>query len=106
MLDHTRLLDIVENFMLFDESKPGGTRKVVARNHQVLGLNNAVASVLHQEELKSEFPPEKRLTWRVVELPIEESTEPDTQVLKLVESAHPDLGKLGVFWHTQGSGKS
>src|SRR5207247_4376240 len=29
-----------------------------------------------------------------------------TQVLKLVESAHPDLGKLGVFWHTQGSGKS
>ena len=20
--------------------------------------------------------------------------------------AHPDLGKLGVFWHTQGSGKS
>jgi type I restriction enzyme R subunit len=27
-------------------------------------------------------------------------------VLKLIESAHPDLGKLGVFWHTQGSGKS
>jgi type I restriction enzyme R subunit len=27
-------------------------------------------------------------------------------VLELVESAHPDLGKLGVFWHTQGSGKS
>jgi hypothetical protein len=26
--------------------------------------------------------------------------------LELVESAHPDLGKLGVFWHTQGSGKS
>jgi type I restriction enzyme R subunit len=26
--------------------------------------------------------------------------------VELVESAHPDLGKLGVFWHTQGSGKS
>jgi len=28
------------------------------------------------------------------------------RTLQLVESAHPDLGKLGVFWHTQGSGKS
>ena len=27
-------------------------------------------------------------------------------MLQWVESAHPDLGKLGVFWHTQGSGKS
>src|SRR5205807_2556719 len=24
----------------------------------------------------------------------------------LVERAHADLGRLGVFWHTQGSGKS
>jgi type I restriction enzyme R subunit len=119
MLDHRRLLDLVENFILFDDSKPGGTRKIVARNHQVLGVNNAVQSVLRQEELKRQFPPEKRLAWRVVEIPIEEFAEPHrppaapetanqpgTQVLKLVESAHPDLGKLGVFWHTQGSGKS
>src|SRR5262249_6765086 len=27
-------------------------------------------------------------------------------VLPLVQRAHPDLGRLGVFWHTQGSGKS
>ena len=45
MLAHDRLLDIVENFILFDESKPGSTRKVVARNHQLLGVNRAVASV-------------------------------------------------------------
>ena len=32
--------------------------------------------------------------------------EKDKRLLPLVESAHPDLGKLGVFWHTQGSGKS
>ena len=61
MLSHERLLDIVENFILFDESKPGATRKVVARNHQVLGVNRAVASVARQEELKLEFPPEQRL---------------------------------------------
>src|ERR1051326_6359977 len=61
MLSKDRLLDLVENFILFDDSRAGGTRKVVARNHQVLGVNNAVASVWHQEELKREIPPEKRL---------------------------------------------
>ena len=119
MLVHDRLLDLVENFVLFDTSKPGATRKVIARNHQVLGVNNAVASVIYQEELKAEFPPERRLKYRVVELPREELVDADQQslaqaieddrpksVLPLVESAHPDLGKLGVFWHTQGSGKS
>jgi type I restriction enzyme R subunit len=119
MLAKARLLDIVENFILFDGSKPGRTRKVIARNHQVLGVNNAVASVMRQEDLKQQFPPEKRLAYRVVEVPPEEAADADLQpfvreaagerhqrVLELVESAHPDLGKLGVFWHTQGSGKS
>ncbi len=122
MLAHERLLDIVENFILFDESKPGATRKVIARNHQVMGVNRAVASVARQEELKLEFPPEKRLTHRVVELPLQ-SRDPfeSTRVLlaaeesspyilagplAITERAHPDLGRLGVFWHTQGSGKS
>jgi type I restriction enzyme R subunit len=59
MLAHNRLLDIVENFILFDESKPGATRKVIARNHQVLGVNRAVGSVVRQEDLKREFPPGK-----------------------------------------------
>jgi type I restriction enzyme R subunit len=66
MLAQDRLLDIVENFILFDESKPGATRKVVARNHQVLGVNRAVASVVRQEELKSQFPPGERLRHRVI----------------------------------------
>ena len=39
MLANDRLLDLVENFILFDDSKPGATRKIVARNHQVLGVN-------------------------------------------------------------------
>ena len=123
MLAHDRLLDIVENFILFDESKPGATRKVIARNHQVLGVNRAVASVARQEELKLEFPPERRLRHRVVELPLESralaedlptwpmvAEEPSPYIpegpVDIVERAHPDLGRLGVFWHTQGSGKS
>ncbi len=126
MLSHDRLLDLVENFTLFDESKPGKTRKVVARNHQVLGVNRAVASVERQEELKREFPPEKRLRNRVIELPIERHITAEKKQLppgmeealsefpsyipdgpiNIIERAHPDLGRLGVFWHTQGSGKS
>lgn len=126
MLAHDRLLDLVENFTLFDESKPGRTRKVVARNHQVLGVNRAVASVANQEELKRAFPPEKRLQHLVIELPLERRAIADQQRLleateaglpalpsfipegpvNIIERAHPDLGRLGVFWHTQGSGKS
>ena len=123
MLAHDSLLDIVENFMLFDDSKEGPTRKIVARNHQVLGVNRAVASVARQEELKREFPPSRRLTYRVVELPPDpRESAPDRPApstagddstshipegpVEIVERAHPDLGRLGVFWHTQGSGKS
>ena len=119
MLAKDRLLDLVENFILFDDSRAGGTRKVVARNHQVLGVNRAVESVLQQEALKKEFPPETRLIHRtaVVEKKLRKSEllaetdasaspTPDVRELSLVERVHPDLGRLGVFWHTQGSGKS
>jgi len=125
MLEHNRLLDIVENFILFDDSKPGATRKIVARNHQVLGVNRAVASVLKQEELKRQFPLEQRLRHRIIELPLERHIQADKKrrpiggdadsllpsfipegPVQIVERAHPDLGRLGVFWHTQGSGKS
>lgn len=126
MLAHDRLLDILENFILFDASKPGQTRKIIARNHQVHGVNRAVASVLRQEELKREYPPERRLAQRTIELPPLMAAEPppdgdslyddavvpwketadSMRMLQYLEPAHPDLGKLGVFWHTQGSGKS
>jgi type I restriction enzyme, R subunit len=65
-----RLLDLIENFVAFQD-RPGGFVKLLARNHQYLGVNNALA---HMEELRH-APPEQR-------------------------------GKLGVFWHTQGSGKT
>lgn len=61
-----RLLDIIENFTLFSEEK-GGLIKLIGKNHQYLGVNNAVESLTNIETNK---------------------------------------GRLGVFWHTQGSGKS
>ena len=112
----------MENFILFDDSKPGATRKVIARNHQVMGVNRAVASVARQEELKLEFPSAQRFRHRVVELPLESRIQAESESVPrraeaaspfipegpvaIVERAHPDLGLLGVFWHTQGSGKS
>ena len=60
------LLDLLENFILFDHSG-GSTVKILARNRQYLGVNQAVEMYRHREAMK---------------------------------------GKLGVFWHTQGSGKS
>ena len=62
----TRLLDLVENFALFMETK-GGAIKLAAKNHQFLGVNSA---------------------------------------LKAVGEIQDNRGRLGVFWHTQGSGKS
>src|SRR5437667_10508635 len=81
MLAKDRLLDLVENFILFDDSRAGGTRKIVARNQQVLGVNNAVASVVRQEQLKRQFPPGERLIqYRV----------PKPELLKGPEAAPPE----------------
>lgn len=59
-------LDLFENFILYDRSN-GQTVKILARNHQYLGVNEAMKAYI-----------ERKL----------------------------NDGKLGVFWHTQGSGKS
>ena len=113
LLAHDRLLDIVENFILFDESKSGATRKIIARNHQVLGVNQAVASISRQEELKREIPKQKRLKHRVIKFPLgprapvedlptlqkvaeaAPSYIPKGQV-SIIERAHPELGRVGV----------
>ena len=58
-----RLLDYVENFVLYYNDQ----QKIIAQNHQFLGVNRAYEAFQRRQELQ---------------------------------------GKLGVFWHTQGSGKS
>lgn len=59
-------LDLFENFILYDHSGDH-TAKILARNHQYLGVNEAI---------------------------------------KAYAARKLNDGKLGVFWHTQGSGKS
>ena len=63
LLRKETLIDYIENFILFVNKKV----KIIAKNHQFLGVNNLMESVKNRKELD---------------------------------------GKLGVFWHTQGSGKS
>jgi len=92
MLEKDRLLDILENFILFDASKPGAVRKVVARNHQVMGVNCAVESVINQEELKIRFPLEERLKYKVIELPRELAT--DSDMLALMPPEEPKTLQL------------
>ena len=58
-----RLLDDVENFIIYYDDQT----KIIAQNHQYLGVNNAFQSFKDRDRKQ---------------------------------------GKLGVFWHTQGSGKS
>lgn len=60
------LMDIFENFLLFDESS-GNVVKLMAKNHQFIGVNRVLDNVENIEDLE---------------------------------------GKLGVYWHTQGSGKT
>jgi type I restriction enzyme R subunit len=71
-----RLLDLFENFILYDNSL-GKVVKLIARNHQFIGVNKAIENIRHKEEL-----------YKLGKISLEEKQ------------------KLGVFWHTQGSGKS
>jgi type I restriction enzyme R subunit len=86
MLAKGHLLDLVENFVLFDDSRAGGTRKIVARNHQVLGVNRAVVSVIQQEDLKRRFPLAERLV---------EYRAPRPALLKAAEDRQAGLREPG-----------
>ena len=48
--DRARLLDLVENFTLFSEHK-AGLVKIIGQNHQYLGVNNTIASMLKARTL-------------------------------------------------------
>ncbi|MCY4206523.1 MAG: type I restriction endonuclease subunit R [Roseovarius sp.] len=66
VFDKRRFMDVFENYILFADTA-NGPSKILAKNHQFLGVNRAVEAV-HNRAKRD--------------------------------------GKLGVFWHTQGSGKS
>jgi len=71
-----RFMDLFENFLLFDNSL-GKVIKLIARNHQFIGVNKAIRNIQNKDQL-----------------------------YKLGKISAEEKQKLGVFWHTQGSGKS
>ncbi len=74
--EKTRMMDLFENFILFDDSV-GSIVKLIARNHQFIGVNKAVEHFVSVREKA-----------------------------KIGAINKEEAQKLGVFWHTQGSGKS
>ena len=50
--DWTRLLDLVKNFMLFPEHK-AGSAKIIRQNHQMLGVNAAIAGKFKDSKHKN-----------------------------------------------------
>jgi type I restriction enzyme R subunit len=74
--EKSRMIDLFENFILFDSSI-GSIVKLIARNHQFIGVNKAVE---HFKNVQAQA--------------------------KIGNIVKEDAQKLGVFWHTQGSGKS
>jgi type I restriction enzyme R subunit len=88
MCEPERLLDILGNFTIFQDL-PGGLVKLVARNHQYLGVNNALAR-LHEARAMSSLTVAR---------------QGEQVVLKVAEEPSA-AAKLGVFWHAQGSGKT
>ena len=48
-LQPDRLIDLIENFTVFSDQK-GGTAKIVGKNHQFLGVNNALDAVYKIQE--------------------------------------------------------
>jgi type I restriction enzyme, R subunit len=83
--DKTRLLDLIENFTLYSERK-SDLAKIVGQNHQYLGVNNSIAAVRKYQLASSPPPP---------------GEAPAEYAEKLSKRR-----RLGVFWHTPGSGKS
>jgi len=90
------LMDLFENFILFDDST-GKSVKILARNHQFLGVNRAIAAVA--KRYASSTGDSRKLTLTPDPSPSGRGAGDEGKTLA-------DLSRLGVFWHTQGSGKS
>ncbi len=96
--DQTRLLDLVENFTLFSEHK-AGLVKIIGQNHQFLGVNNAIASMLRVR------PNVGGTSYTSPTFhPVPTSAASDGILGTRV--TRPSENGIGVFWQTQGSGKS
>lgn len=78
-----KLLDYIRNFILFHKGN-----KICAKNHQFIGVNHAVDR------------------FKAINDKSYDSLRSPKAIVESGSIERSDKGKLGVFWHTQGSGKS
>ena len=103
LLEPARLLDYIENFTVFEEGK-GGLIKKTAKNHQFLGVNKAIARLVELRGLGT--PPVGAPHGRDAFRSNVAEAESARAHGALLQKPGEGRKRLGVFWHTQGSGKS
>jgi type I restriction enzyme, R subunit len=92
VFDKRRLLDLVRHFIVFEDAGGGPLVKKMAGYHQFHAVNVAVAETLRAAQLRQEAD-------RVAE-------PAGRYEAGLRPGGHPGDRRIGVVWHTQGSGKS
>lgn len=92
VFDKRRLLDLVGHFMAFEDEGGGSLVKKIAGYHQFHAVNVALTETLRAMQLRQEADRASEVGGRY-----EAGRRPGGQ---------PGDRRIGVVWHTQGSGKS
>jgi type I restriction enzyme R subunit len=92
VFEKQRFMSLLRNFIIFEDDGSGRLDKKMAGYHQFHAVQVAV-----QETLRA--------------MPMAEKATAETEMRGLYETAHQPTGqrgdrRIGVIWHTQGSGKS
>ncbi|MCM8750200.1 type I restriction endonuclease subunit R [Thermomicrobiaceae bacterium CFH 74404] len=90
VFDHARFLELIRDFIVFDDDGSGRLEKKVAGYHQFHAVRTAVRETLRAAEIHAAAVAEGRGHY---EAGIKRGGEPGDR-------------RIGVVWHTQGSGKS
>ncbi len=115
MLNKATLLDLLRHFIVFEKSKKEdpqtgvisiSTVKKVAAYHQYYAVNAAVASTLRAAGIGAQFIAPDNQSGRDESRPYGIKQDPAVYQLPGVTQQPKGDKKVGVVWHTQGSGKS
>ncbi|HVB55872.1 MAG TPA: type I restriction endonuclease subunit R [Candidatus Acidoferrales bacterium] len=90
VFEKRRFLDLLRHFIVFEEESSGKLVKKIAGYHQFHAVNAAVEETLRASQVKAARVAEELGRYETSDKP----------------SGNPGDRRVGVVWHTQGSGKS
>ena len=107
VFDKSRLLDLVRNFIVFEDDGEKVTKKI-AGYHQFHAVNKAVESTLRAAGVPAESGRRRR---EEAQTSKSEIGNPKLEIGQRLVTSSPTMDgngdrRAGVIWHTQGSGKS